>query len=78
MAQSKRFRAKRTLKLDCGHSVKAGQPFGVTKLYTCEQCQEWLQAGLEKQWGTAISEPQPEVSRRGVDEDQPRERAFLA
>ena len=77
MALSKRFRAKQTLTLDCGHSVKAGQSFGVTKLYTCESCQDWLQSGLEKRWGVAISKPQQENSRPGPNHEQPRESAFL-
>lgn len=78
MAQIKRFRAKRTLTLDCGHRVKAGERFGVTKLYTCESCQAWLQSGLEERWGTAVSKPPLEADRPGPDQQQPRERAFIA
>jgi len=78
MALSKRFRAKQTLTLDCGHSVKAGESFGVTKLYTCESCQEWLQSGLEKRWGAAIVRPQQNHSRGGSSQDQNRNDAFIA
>jgi hypothetical protein len=37
MAQVKRFKAKRDLNLDCGHAVKAGETFVVTKTFSCEQ-----------------------------------------
>ena len=37
MAQVKRFTAKKDFNLDCGHSVKAGETFVVTKSFTCEQ-----------------------------------------
>jgi hypothetical protein len=37
MAQVKRFKAKKNLKLDCGHTVKAGELFVVTRIFTCEQ-----------------------------------------
>ncbi len=36
MAQVKRYTAKKDFKLDCGHIVKAGQTFVVTKFFTCE------------------------------------------
>ncbi len=36
MAQDKRFKAKKDFKLDCGHAVKAGEEFVVTKFFTCE------------------------------------------
>ena len=78
MALSKRFRAKQALTLDCGHSVKAGESFGVTKLYTCESCQDWLQSGLEKRWGAAIVRPQHKSSREGSPQDQNRNDAFIA
>ncbi len=35
MAQTKRFKAKKDFKLDCGHVVKAGEEFVVTKTFTC-------------------------------------------
>lgn len=37
MAQVKKYRAKKEFKLDCGHTVKAGEMFAVTKTFTCEQ-----------------------------------------
>jgi hypothetical protein len=36
MAQVKRYKAKKDFKLDCGHEVKAGQSFVVTKFFSCE------------------------------------------
>jgi len=41
MAQTKHFKAKRELKLDCGHMVKTGESFKVTSTYTCEQESDW-------------------------------------
>ncbi len=35
MAQVKRFRAKKDFKLDCGHTVKGGEEFVVSKVFTC-------------------------------------------
>ncbi len=37
MAQVKRYKAKRDFKLDCGHMVKAGEAFVVTKTFSCEE-----------------------------------------
>jgi hypothetical protein len=37
MAQSKRFKAKKDLKLDCGHTIKAGESFVVTRVFSCEE-----------------------------------------
>ncbi len=37
MAQIKQYKAKKDFKLDCGHTVKAGEVFSVTKTFTCEQ-----------------------------------------
>lgn len=37
MAQVQRYKAKKDFKLDCGHAVKAGETFAVTKTFTCEQ-----------------------------------------
>ncbi len=36
MAQVKRYKAKKEFKLDCGHVVKPGDEFVVTKSFTCE------------------------------------------
>ncbi len=41
MAQTKRFTANRELKLDCGHTIKTGEPFQVTSIYTCNQEGSW-------------------------------------
>lgn len=37
MAQVKRYMAKKAFKLDCGHEVKAGESFVVTKVFSCEE-----------------------------------------
>ena len=37
MAQVNRYKAKKDFKLDCGHLVKAGEMFLVTKTFSCEQ-----------------------------------------
>jgi hypothetical protein len=36
MAQVKTFKAKKPFKLDCGHGVRVGDSFVVTKVFTCE------------------------------------------
>ena len=36
MAQQIRYKAKKDFKLDCGHVVKKGEEFVVTKSFTCE------------------------------------------
>lgn len=41
MAQTKRFTANRELKLDCGHTIKTGESFQVTSIYTCNQEGAW-------------------------------------
>jgi hypothetical protein len=37
LAQSERFKAKKDLKLDCGHTIKAGEEFLVTRVFSCDQ-----------------------------------------
>lgn len=37
MAQVKRYTAKKGFKLDCGHAVKQGEEFFVTKYFSCEE-----------------------------------------
>ncbi len=37
MAQIKRYTAKKPFKLDCGHEVREGESFVVTKVFTCEE-----------------------------------------
>jgi hypothetical protein len=37
MARTKRYTAKQEIKLDCGHTVRQGQPFTVTSVFACEQ-----------------------------------------
>jgi len=43
MSQVKRYtvKAKDGLQLDCGHTIKAGDPLVVTSVYTCEQESSW-------------------------------------
>lgn len=36
MSQVKRYPAKKAFRLDCGHWVKPGEEFLVTKVFTCE------------------------------------------
>ena len=36
MSQIKRFKAKKGFKLDCGHDVKPGDSFVVTKTFSCD------------------------------------------
>jgi hypothetical protein len=33
----KAYTAKRTLKLDCGHTIQTGESFTATTVYTCQQ-----------------------------------------
>jgi hypothetical protein len=37
MAQVKRFKAKKPFKLDCGHVLRVGDSFVVTKVFTCDE-----------------------------------------
>ncbi len=37
MAQVKRYTAKKPFALDCGHQVREGESFAVTKVFTCEE-----------------------------------------
>ncbi len=37
MAQVKRYTAKKNFALDCGHEVREGESFAVTKVFTCEE-----------------------------------------
>lgn len=41
MPQIKQFAAKKDLKLDCGHNLKAGEEFEVISIYTCGK-ETWL------------------------------------
>lgn len=41
MSKTQEFAAKQTLNLDCGHTVKVGNPFLVTTVYTCKQEAHW-------------------------------------
>ncbi len=36
MAQLLHYQAKKDLKLDCGHEVRQGESFAVTKYFTCD------------------------------------------
>ncbi len=36
MSQVKHYQAKKGLKLDCGHEVREGESFAVTRVFTCE------------------------------------------
>jgi len=41
MPKTQEFKAKKTLRLDCGHTVNAGEPFLTTTVYTCRQEALW-------------------------------------
>jgi hypothetical protein len=41
MPQSKSYTAHRPLRLDCGHSVNAGESFIVTRVFSCAQEANW-------------------------------------
>lgn len=41
MPRHKTFKATRTLKLDCGHTVKEGESFVMTNLFTCGKEGAW-------------------------------------
>ncbi len=60
MAQIKRFTAKKDLTLDCGHSIKVGETFVVTSVYSCEKDAEWplgvVRAAFEKALATLLKE----------------------
>ncbi len=56
MAQSKRFKAKKELKLDCGHTIKAGEAFVVTRVFSCEQ--DAKRVGFQKEEPTSEKKPE--------------------
>lgn len=41
MPKTKEYAAKRSLKLDCGHTIQVGEPFLATTVYTCRQEVLW-------------------------------------
>lgn len=41
MPQTKTWTAKRTLKLDCGHTINPGDQFMVTTVYSCKREAPW-------------------------------------
>jgi hypothetical protein len=41
MPQIKHYTAKREVKLDCGHTVKAGEPFQINCIFTCAKDGTW-------------------------------------
>lgn len=41
MPKTQEYKAKKTLKLDCGHTVNEGEPFFTTTVYTCRQEALW-------------------------------------
>lgn len=46
MAQTKVYRAKKPFKLDCGHMLRIGDSFVVTKIFSCET--DAKQVGFKK------------------------------
>ncbi len=60
MAQTKRYTAKKDLRLDCGHTIKAGETFVVTSIYSCEKDADWplgvLRAAFEKALSSLMAE----------------------
>lgn len=55
MAQSRRFKAKKDLKLDCGHTIKAGEEFVVTRVFSCDQ--DAKRVGFPKEEPTSQAQP---------------------
>lgn len=41
MPQVKDYVAKRDMKLDCGHTVKTGEAYHVTSVFTCDREGSW-------------------------------------
>lgn len=41
MPQVKDYTAKQELRLDCGHTVKAGEAFHVTSVFSCDREGPW-------------------------------------
>jgi hypothetical protein len=41
MPQVKQYTAKRQITLDCGHTVKEGEAFQVTSVFTCAKEATW-------------------------------------
>ena len=73
MAQVKRFSAKKDLRLDCGHTIKAGETFVVTSIYACEKDAQWplgvLRAAFEKTIANLLKDLK-QVSVKGEEAPQ--------
>lgn len=41
MPKVKHYTANREMRMDCGHTVKAGEPFHVTSVFTCDREGAW-------------------------------------
>ncbi len=61
MSQMKRFQAKMDLKLDCGHTIRAGESFVVTRFFRCEKDAELPLGILRTNQEAAGSQPKGET-----------------
>jgi hypothetical protein len=63
MAQIKRFTAKKDLRLDCGHTIKAGESFAVISIYACDKDTEWplavIRTAFEKALANVLKDLKP-------------------
>lgn len=73
MAQVKRFTAKKDLQLDCGHSIKAGETFVVTSIYSCEKDAEWPLGVVRAAFEKALANLPNEFEQLSVQEGAPQE-----
>lgn len=67
MPQVKEYTAKRELRLDCGHTVQAGDTYAVTSVFTCKREGSWprrilmacFDVARRKQTNTVSAKPDP-------------------
>jgi hypothetical protein len=66
MPQVKRLQARNDLELDCGHTIKAGESFIVTTLFSCERDVEWPLAVVRTSLRAAIRQLTEQMTRLGL------------
>ena len=74
MPQVKNYTAKQELKLDCGHTVNAGEAFHVTSIFTCDREGNWplkilmacfAVARRKQPSGTTAQADKPQAEKQG-------------
>lgn len=66
MLQIKRLQAKNDLELDCGHTIKAGESFILTTVFSCERDVKWPLAIMRASLHAAVRQLKEEMTRLGL------------